>query len=55
MSEMWRAIPGYEGMYEVSDMGRVRSLERFPSGSRSCRMCRREEKALRTQAARKAA
>lgn len=24
----WRAIPGYEGMYEVSDTGRVRSLPR---------------------------
>lgn len=27
-SEEWRAIPGYEGMYEVSDRGRVRSLNR---------------------------
>lgn len=25
MSEQWRAIPGYEGRYEVSDQGRVRS------------------------------
>lgn len=24
--EQWRAIPGYEGLYEVSDWGRVRSL-----------------------------
>lgn len=28
MSEEWRAVPGYEGLYEVSDMGRVRSLTR---------------------------
>jgi hypothetical protein len=28
MQEEWRAIPGFEGSYEVSDMGRVRSLER---------------------------
>jgi len=28
MSEMWRPIPGYEGLYEVSDHGRVRSLDR---------------------------
>lgn len=26
MTEEWRAIPGYEGRYEVSDLGRVRSL-----------------------------
>ena len=28
MSEIWKAIPGYEGYYEVSDQGRVRSVER---------------------------
>lgn len=27
MSETWKAIPGYEGRYEVSDAGRVRSLD----------------------------
>ena len=26
MSEEWRPIPGYEGRYEASDQGRVRSL-----------------------------
>lgn len=26
--ETWRAIPGYEGCYEVSDLGNVRSLDR---------------------------
>lgn len=26
--EEWRAIPGYEGWYEASDHGRVRSLDR---------------------------
>lgn len=26
--ETWRAIPGYEGIYDVSDLGRVRSLPR---------------------------
>jgi hypothetical protein len=25
-TETWRAIPGHEGRYEVSDWGRVRSL-----------------------------
>lgn len=26
--EMWSAVPGYEGSYEVSNQGRVRSLDR---------------------------
>lgn len=32
MSEIWKAIPGYEGFYEVSDQGRVRSLGRVIVG-----------------------
>ncbi len=28
MNETWRPIPGYEGRYEVSNMGRVKSLSR---------------------------
>ena len=27
MSEVWKAIPGYEGKYEVSNLGRVRSVD----------------------------
>lgn len=27
--ENWKAIVGYEGYYEVSDLGRVRSLDRY--------------------------
>lgn len=27
--ERWKAIPGFEGYYEVSDFGRVRSLDRW--------------------------
>ena len=27
--EAWRAVPGWAGMYEVSDLGRVRSLRRY--------------------------
>ena len=26
MTETWKAIAGYEGLYEVSDLGRVKSL-----------------------------
>lgn len=29
MEEIWKDIPGYEGRYQVSDMGRVRSLDRI--------------------------
>jgi hypothetical protein len=28
MNELWKAIPGYEGFYEVSSLGRVKSLAR---------------------------
>lgn len=27
--ELWRSIPGYEGLYEVSDIGNVRSIDRM--------------------------
>lgn len=29
MDEEWRDIPGYEGRYQVSDLGRVRSVDRY--------------------------
>ena len=29
MEEIWKAIEGYEGKYEVSNLGRVRSLDRY--------------------------
>lgn len=28
MEEIWKDIPGYEGLYQVSNLGRVKSLER---------------------------
>jgi hypothetical protein len=27
MNEQWEPVPGYEGLYDVSDRGRVRSLD----------------------------
>ena len=32
MSESWRWIEGYEGVYEVSSAGRVRSFAKYPDG-----------------------
>ena len=28
MEEIWKDVPGYEGRYQVSNMGRVKSFER---------------------------
>lgn len=35
MSEEWRDVVGYEGLYQVSDQGRVKSLERTDSLGRT--------------------
>lgn len=35
MSEVWKDIPGYEGLYQVSDLGRVRSLDRIKWNGKS--------------------
>ena len=29
MEEIWKPIKGYEGLYEVSNLGRVKSLKRW--------------------------
>ncbi len=29
MEEVWKEIPGYEGSYQVSNLGRIRSCDRF--------------------------
>jgi len=33
--EIWKDIPGYEGLYQVSDMGRVKSVARIKQNGRS--------------------
>ena len=30
--EIWKDIPNYEGIYKISNLGRVKSLERFKKG-----------------------
>ena len=32
INEIWKTVIGYEGLYEVSSMGRVRSLDRYVRG-----------------------
>lgn len=34
MEEVWKDVLGYEGMYQVSDLGRVRSLDRHTTNGR---------------------
>jgi hypothetical protein len=41
MTEIWKAIPGYEGLYEVSNLGRVRGLDRVTEHYRGKKLCRR--------------
>lgn len=35
MQENWRNVEGYEGIYQVSDLGRIRSLPHICNG-RNC-------------------
>ena len=46
MSEIWKDIKGYEGLYQVSNLGRVKSLPRFIE--RSIASCFTKEKILKT-------
>ena len=32
MDEIWKDIEGYEGLYQVSNLGRVRSLDKYRNG-----------------------
>lgn len=32
MKEIWKDVPGYEGLYQVSNLGRVKSLSRYVNG-----------------------
>lgn len=41
MSEIWQPVVGYEDRYEVSDIGRVRSLGMYVNGINGCRPFRK--------------
>lgn len=45
MNEIWKDISGYEGLYQVSNQGRVRSLDRTVAGKNGSR-CFRKGKIL---------
>lgn len=38
MEEQWKDIKGYEGLYQVSNLGRVKSLERYIQTKRGQRL-----------------
>lgn len=42
--EEWRAIPGFEGKYEASTMGRIRSLDHFSYSRNRCGKMKRLER-----------
>lgn len=55
MREEWRPVPGYEGLYEVSNLGRVRGLKRgrilrgrtLPNGYRQVSLWRCNQEVFR--------
>jgi len=49
VDERWSEIPGYEGFYEVSDMGRVRSLDRIVVDKQATRFRRFKGRLLKPQ------
>ena len=38
MEEIWKPVDGYEGYYEVSNLGRVRSIDRFVKADKGMRL-----------------
>lgn len=48
--EGWKPIPGYEGLYEVSDLGRVKSLDKALHSSRWGGVRKWPEKVLKANA-----
>lgn len=48
MSEIWKDIPGYEGIYQISSLGRIKSLERKIKTSKGERIVKEKIKKLET-------
>ena len=54
MQEIWKDIPGYDGLYQVSNLGNVKSLERyFPSKNPKTPIAHVNEKILKLSANKK--
>ena len=34
MEEIWKDVVGYEGLYQISNLGRIKSVERFRKGKK---------------------
>jgi hypothetical protein len=47
-AEIWKAIPGWEGLYEVSSIGRVRSVGRYVAYRHGLRWCEGRIRAIKT-------
>jgi len=53
MEEIWKDVPEYEGLYQVSSFGRVKSLERIAFCPRSIVVRKLKEKFLKPSTSRK--
>ena len=47
MVEIWKDIKGYEGLYQVSNIGRVRSLKRNNTNGKILKQCINKDGYLR--------
>lgn len=47
MPEVWKDVPGYEGLYQVSDLGRVKSLSRAKVSDEGHRVVQKVKKILK--------
>lgn len=46
-NEIWKDIPGFEGIYQASNIGQIKSLERIRNGGGSISKCRIKERILK--------
>jgi len=43
MKEVWKFVPEYEGLYEASNQGRIKSVRRQIKGPRGCTIIKKEK------------
>lgn len=41
IKEVWKPVPNYEGLYDVSNFGRVKSLDRLVNAKGGSKMCKK--------------